>query len=141
MTERRQILTGALALAAAPITFPVFASADASPARAWATPQPALFLYDQNFEVARRHARHLQAAGSVVVGFKEDLLPLWTGQLQALWKAGPAVVGGLTNANALFLLETLAADHRLKLAYRDELQSVDEGEPLFHWLLVPRHTA
>jgi hypothetical protein len=139
MTERRQVLSGALALVAVPFVLPSLASrAHAAPA---ALPQPALFLYDQSFTAARHLAAQLAASGQDVTGFEGDLLPLWRTRLQALWQAGPAVVGGLTNANALFLLETLGADHGLKLAHRVELTAVAEAEPLFHWLLVPRSKA
>lgn len=141
MTERRQILTSALALAIAPITFPVYATMARFPEKASSLPAPVLFVYDQRFAVAQQQALQFRAAGLPVAGFEHDLLPLWNARLHALWQTGPVPVGGLTNANALFLLETLAADYRLKLAYRLEVQTVATGESLFHWLLVPRHAA
>jgi len=140
MTERRQVLTGALALAAAPFTLPSLISlVHAAPA---ALPPPVLFLFDQRFTSARQVAEQLAGAGQDVAGFEGDLLPLWSARLRPLWQTGPVAIGGLTNANALFLLETLGADHRLKLAQRVVLESAKgqqpAHEPLYHWLLVPR---
>lgn len=140
MTERRQVLTGALALAAAaPFTLSSLTSlVHAAPA---APLQPVLFLFDRRFPAARQLASQLADAGQDVAGFEGDLLPLWNARLRPLWQAGPAVVAGVSNASALFLLETLGADHRLKLAQRVALATEAAEEPLYHWQLVPRHQA
>lgn len=135
MTERRQFLAGTVVLAAG-ATLGVSLSTPAAPVSSDFVPQ--LFLYDQHFIQAREAAGTIAGCGIATAGFEGDLLHVWNSQLKPLWREGPATVAGLSNGNALFLLQTLAADHRLKLAWRRQLPRAGTQEPLYEWLLVPR---
>lgn len=48
----------------------------------------------------------------------DDLTALWNAELARAWRAAPQRLAGLTTQGALFVLETLAADHGMRVVYR-----------------------
>jgi len=79
---------------------------------------------------ARRHGlstRNLQA----------DVTDVWYGELYPLWKERAVPVAGLTTYAALFCLEQLAWDHRMRVVYRGAHIRRAEGQ-LEHALAGPR---
>ncbi|HEX4025382.1 MAG TPA: hypothetical protein VHX52_11895 [Steroidobacteraceae bacterium] len=66
-----------------------------------------------------------------------DVTQLWYATLQPRWKEQPAAVGGLTEADALFCLESLAWDHAMRVVYRGEHRALSDGTML-HRLAGPR---
>ncbi len=47
-----------------------------------------------------------------------DMMPLWYERLDLQWKEKPLPLAGVTTADALFVMETLAADYRMRVVYR-----------------------
>ena len=129
MTSRREIVKGgALALA-----LPAMAAGRARAA------EPAVFraVYDERFAEARGFAEAAAARGWPVRAIRGDVTELWFHELEPRWKAGPAAVAGVTDAAALFCLETLARDRGLRLAARAEVGR----EGLVSWLIAPKGRA
>jgi hypothetical protein len=69
-----------------------------------------------------------------------DMTDLWFNHLHAQWKRMPEALGGITTPQGLFVLETLAADHRMRVVHRRERGTASE-QPLVTWIIAPRTTA
>jgi hypothetical protein len=80
-------------------------------------PLHAVVLDERLAEAARfgASARSKRLSTRVVRG---DVTDLWYGELYPLWKERAAPVAGLTAYAALFCLEQLAWDHRMRVIYR-----------------------
>jgi hypothetical protein len=80
----------------------------------------------------------MAANGIAVASFEGDLLPLWTSRLRPLWQQQPMTLAGLTTRSDLFVLETLAADHRMKLLHSKPVSQQQGSDALYQWVIVPR---
>ncbi len=135
MIDRREFVTTGLLLAgASTLSTPVLAS----PAADIGIPNPELFIYDSRYPQARELAKTMGAAGVKLIAIEGDFTPVWSATVQPLWKQRPMVVAGMTTERALFVLQTLAADYRMKLFQSHVMELVGGSEPLHQWLLVPR---
>jgi len=107
-------------------------------------PKLELFLFDDRFAEAREIAGAVAADGAALRGFSGDLTELWRDELDPRWRAAPMILGGVTTAHALFVLETLAADRGMRVARRTdvtELAGADWTEALTSWVIAPSRVA
>lgn len=123
MTSRRALLKAGLAASALPLAAGArFAAAE--PARA-AVPLYKV-LYDTRFAASVAFAERAAARGLAVLGMDGDVTRIWYHDLYHRWRQAPAAIAGLTAHGALFCLERLAWDQRLRVIYRGE-HSVSPG--------------
>jgi hypothetical protein len=115
MADRRTFLKGTAALTAAP------AMAGAAGARAaGGAAGVGGFVFDERFPAARALAEAMQAKGVAAHAIRGDVTELWLGRLDTAWRGAARPLAGVTDANALFVLERLAWDRRLRVVYRTE---------------------
>lgn len=116
MTNRRQFIQSGLALSAA--SLPVSALAGA----ASTTSSPALrlerFVVDTRVPAAVELATRAATRAIAVAETSGDLTDLWRSDLAARWKRAPMALAGATTRAGLFVLETLANDHGMRVVYR-----------------------
>jgi hypothetical protein len=147
MTNRRELLQGALAVSALPLA--------TQGGTTWATPRTRYHavIYDTRFQASVAFARELQRFGSPIHAMCGDITDLWYEHLYPLWRRSPVAIAGLTAHGPLFCLERLGWDQGLRLTYRaqhkDSTRGVVDGEPagvdtihssaepLFSWVLSP----
>ena len=112
MTNRREFLKIGLAAAA----WPGVTAADASPLHEVAE-APSLYkaIYDKAYDSAREFAAEMRRRGVVVHAIDQDITSVWFHDLALRWRRGPAAIAGLTAPTALFCLEQLAWDHRMRV--------------------------
>jgi hypothetical protein len=160
MTDRRSFLQSSLVLATA-ATGGLTGPAAAQAAREGKDPvgessAVRLFIFERRYGEAVRAAAHARRAGAGVWAVNGDLTALWYDHLALAWKAGPQFLAGTTTAPVLFLLETLAVDHRMTVSWRDTHGPALEGRPdhllfgpaagrrnpdLVSWIITPRPAA
>ena len=117
MTSRREFLKAGLAASA----WPIAARADgAAPDRAAATVSIYKVLYDTRFPTSVDFARRATARGLAVHAIAGDMTRFWYDDLYHRWRTKPAAIAGLTAEGALFCLERLAWDQRMRVVYRGE---------------------
>src|SRR6185503_6678607 len=124
MTNRRELLKAGLATTALPL---VGTSALA------ATPAPSDFIalykvvYDTRFGASVAFAHRAAASGVAIHGMSGDVTRFWYDDLYHRWRESPAAIAGLTAQGALFCLEQLAWDHRMRVVFRAEHSCLDGG--------------
>lgn len=124
MTSRRELLKAGLAASALPLA----ASAGLANAEPSAAAVPLYkVLYDTRFAASVAFAERAAARGLAVLGMDGDVTPVWYHDLYHRWRQAPAAVAGLTAHGALFCLERLAWDHRLRVVYRGEHSAAPGG--------------
>ena len=123
MANRREFLQGAVAASALPLI--------AGGAVAATVPRlsSALYkvLFDERYAEARDFADYARRTGTRVEGFKADITSLWFNDLHYRWLKSPAAIAGLTAPSALFCLERLAWDYRMRLAFLAEHHRSSNG--------------
>jgi hypothetical protein len=72
-------------------------------------------LIDARFAASRRIAQKLFSPGAVLIPLPRDLLGVWHQHLAPARSGSPGAVAGVTTERGFFLLQTLAADHRLRV--------------------------
>lgn len=141
MANRRQVLVSGAALTGAAL-LPVSLQATVSELVA---PGVELFVFDKRFENAVALAQQAEQQGIPLAETSGDLMELWYDQLSLQWKELPMTLSGVTTARALFVLETLAADHRMQVVHRvghselTDAQYAPVGDTaLVSWVIAPR---
>ena len=124
MTSRRELLKGGLAASALPLA--------ARAGFAYTEPAAAAVplyktLYDTRFAESVAFAERAAARGLAVLSMDGDVTPIWYHDLYHRWRQAPAAIAGLTAHGALFCLERLAWDHRLRVVYRGEHSAAPGG--------------
>ena len=114
MPNRRRFLQGAVAVSAAP----AIGTAPAGAAGAAGAPHIDLVIYEESFAASRAFGQAALALGGRVRRIRADITPLWTSELNALWRSRPAVIAGMTTRQPMFVLEQLAWDAGLRVAFR-----------------------
>jgi len=137
MANRREFLQAGLTALAVPLA----ARAAFSPAlSAWAgepSPTPLYkVIFDERFAACRTFASEAKRLGATVHGIKGDVTDVWFNDLYARWKKGPAAIAGLTAHGAIFCLERLAWDQRMRVVFRGEHAYGPDGR-LEHVLSAP----
>jgi hypothetical protein len=138
MVSRRTILQGAVAATTLPIIAGVVWNSQSSPATAveYARP-PSLYkvLVDTRFAAARAFAHTAQWRGEPVYGFNGDITDVWYHDLYPRWQQGRAAIAGLTAYGALFCLEELAREVRMRVIQRRE-HRFPAHESLYSWVIA-----
>ena len=116
MTSRREILE--VGLAASALSFAGAFLAAASERRE----AVALYkiLYDTRFPESVAFAARAATHGQAVHAMRGDVTRFWYDDLYHRWREGPAAIAGLTAYGALFCLEQLARDQRMRVVFRAE---------------------
>jgi hypothetical protein len=117
MTSRREFLQVALGASALPV-----AARAESAFETTAAPTIPLYkvLYDTRFAASVAFARRAAARGLAVHAMGGDMTSFWYDDLYHRWRQGPAAIAGLTAHGALFCLERLAWDQRMRVVFRGE---------------------
>jgi hypothetical protein len=124
MTSRREFLQVGLAAGALPM---------AARAELVFAPPPAprlplyKVLYDTRFPASVTFARRAASGGVPVHGMHGDMTSFWYQDLYHRWQQGPAAIAGLTAHGALFCLERLAWDQRMRVVFLGEHTSSADG--------------
>ncbi len=143
MVSRRTILQGAVAATSLPIIASIAWSprtddapaAQALPAQALDHPSLYKVLFDQRFAEARSFGRDAQWRGESVHAFDGDVTDVWYHDLQPRWRESRAAIAGLTAYGALFCLEHLARDVRMRVVHRSEHRYAGH-ETLYSWVIA-----
>jgi hypothetical protein len=98
---------------------------------------PALYevLVDQRFAPARAFGREAKRRGETVRAFNGDVTNVWYHDLYHRWKKGRAPIAGLTTYSALFCLQELARDARMRVTHRVE-HHYPGKETLYSWIIA-----
>ena len=128
MTSRREFLHMGVAAMALPISAGAGLSLAGS---AWSgEPAPMSFykvVFDERFAAGRAFAGEARQLGLPTHGIRGDVTNLWFHDLSARWKQGPAPIAGLTQKAALFCLDLLARDQRMRLVFLGEHARQSQG--------------
>jgi hypothetical protein len=137
MVTRRTILQGAVAATSIPIVAGVAWTPAEAAATTRALEHPSLYkvLVDRRFAAARAFGRDAQWRGESVHAFDGDVTDLWYYDLQPRWQLARAAIAGLTAHGALFCLEHLARDVRMRVIHRAE-HSYPGHEMLYSWIIA-----
>ena len=84
-------------------------------------------LYDTRFAASVAFARRAEARGVAVHAMTGDMTPFWYDDLYHRWRQEPVAIAGLTAHGALFCLERLAWEQRMRVVYRGEHTTVAGG--------------
>jgi len=124
MASRRELLKAGLAVSALP-----FAASARLAGAGLATAAVPLYkvLYDTRFEASVAFAERAAARRLALLPIDGDVTRVWYHDLYHRWVQGPAAIAGLTAHGALFCLERLAWDHRLRVVYRGEHSAAAGG--------------
>src|SRR5262245_59032579 len=128
MTSRREILQ--IGVAASALPWAAYASAVGRPEPADAVPLYKV-VYDARFSAGMEFARRAAALGHAVHAIDGDMTRFWYDDLYHRWRRGAAAIAGLTARGALFCLEQLAWDQRMRVIFRAE-HSVSDGGCVAH---------
>ncbi len=74
-------------------------------------------LFDERFAEALRFGEAARERGLPTRSLRADVTDIWYGELHPLWKTRAVPIAGLTAYSALFCLEQLAWDHRMRVIY------------------------
>ena len=126
MTSRREFLKVGLAASA---LLPAGARASLAVVEAPAAVSLYKVLYDTRFAASVAFAQSAAARGVAVHAMTGDMTPFWYDDLYHRWRQEPAAIAGLTAHGALFCLERLAWEQRMRVVYRgaDPRQSFGIG--------------
>lgn len=119
MANRREFLQGTIAVSALPLI-----GGMAAPFAANASPF-ARVIFDERLPASRAFAERASQSGMPVHSFKGDITSLWFNDLHQRWTKEPEAVAGLTEPAALFCLERLAWDYKMRVTYLAEHRASD----------------
>lgn len=123
MTSRREFLQVGLAAAALPLAV----RADVAPGGASPPIELYKVVYDTRFAASVAFARRAAALKLATHAIDGDVTRLWYDDLHRRWQRGPAAIAGLTAHGALFCLERLAWDQRMRVVFRGEHAASPDG--------------
>ena len=115
MANRREFLQGSLAVSA----LPLMTGAALAPFAANASPI-ARVIFDERLPASRSFAERAAQSGIPAHAFKGDITSLWFNDLHQRWTNKPEAVAGITEPAALFCLERLAWDYKMRVTYLAE---------------------
>jgi hypothetical protein len=126
VASRRQFIQSGLVLSVGSLTWiPDFALPTGE------LPAPSLrierFVFDGRFVAAVELARHAARHGMPLAETSGDLTDLWYNDFDLRWKQAPMALAGMTTRGGLFVLETLAADHDMRVVYRGTHHASRDG--------------
>lgn len=96
-------------------------------------------LYDTRFAASVAFAQRAAARGHAVHAMAGDMTSFWYDDLYHRWRQGPAAIAGLTAHGALFCLERLAWEQRMRVVYRAPHAPLagEVAQRLFSWVIAP----
>lgn len=125
MASRREFLHMGIAALTLPISARVALGAApensaAKPVADAAIPSVPLYkvVYDTRYADSVAFGEEMKRLGANVHAIRGDITDLWYHDLYGQWKDSPAAIAGLTGPGALFCLERLAWDHRMRVVFR-----------------------
>lgn len=124
VTDRREFIGSGIALTAIALTGAEPALARASNA---GTLKLERFVFDSRFAAAASASRAAAATGIALAGMSGDVTGIWYDDFDLKWKKAPMTLAGVTTPQSLFVLETLAADCRMRVVYRGEHSAARDG--------------
>lgn len=124
MANRREFIQSGIALTAATLSAGEAARAAANDPRRLKLER---FVFDNRFTEAISAGRVAAAAGIPLAETSGDVTDIWFHDFDLRWKKAPMALAGITTRHGLFVLETLAADHRMRVVYRGEHGTVVNG--------------
>jgi hypothetical protein len=121
MTNRRQFLQIGIAASALPFATQAARAAGVE-TRADRIDTLELYkvVYDKRFPESAAFARHATKLGVPTHAIEGDMTKLWYDDLFHRWARAPVAIAGLTAHGALFCLERLAWDQRMRVVFRAE---------------------
>ena len=146
MTSRREFLKAGLTASA---LLPVGARADFAVVEGASAATVPLYkvLYDTRFPASVAFARRAAARGLALQAIAGDMTRFWYDDLYHRWREAPTAIAGLTAHGALFCLERLAWEQRMRVVYRREQSGAMRSstaqaealpsERLFSWVIAP----
>jgi hypothetical protein len=84
-------------------------------------------VYDERYEAAVAFGAAAHRLGVPARSIDGDVTALWVDDLSLRWRAEPAVVAGITSAEALFCLEQLAWDRGRRVVVRAGHETGPDG--------------
>lgn len=139
MISRRRLIGSGMAVSAlglgshAASAFEVF-----SPTAVGATrPIVSHLVVDMRFDDALEIALRFSAPGIPVIALPRDVLELWHDRLAPTPGRVRQAFAGVTTGHSLFVLRTLAADHRLRVQSTEVHSAPGRAEPLYSWVIGP----
>lgn len=139
MVSRRTILKGTVAATSLPILASVAAwqrtPSEGEPSAVLDHPALYKVLVDRRFAPARAFGREAEWRGETVHAFNGDVTNIWYHDLYHRWREGRAAIAGLTTYSALFCLQELARDARMRVIHRAE-HRYSNNETLYSWLIA-----
>jgi hypothetical protein len=127
MTSRREFLKAGLIAAT---LLPSGARADSAAAvRSARASTVSLYkvLFDTRFPASVAFAGRAAARGFAVHAIAGDMTRFWYDDLYRRWRQEAAAIAGLTAHGALFCLERLAWEQRMRVVYRGEHRPMADG--------------
>jgi hypothetical protein len=124
MTNRREFLKVGLSAVALPMAAQATTAASAEPLTAVPLYK---VLYDTRFPASVAFARRASSRGLAVYAMGGDMTRFWYDDLYHRWQQGQAAIAGLTAHGALFCLERLAWDQRMRVIFRAEHAPAADG--------------
>ncbi|MEP7312308.1 MAG: hypothetical protein ABI859_06975 [Pseudomonadota bacterium] len=129
MTSRREFLRATAVLSSVPL------SVSAGVAIEVPLTLSAVVI-DNRYAAARVFGTRAQRAGITQRAIQGDITDLWLADLHPQWQSKPAAIAGLTARPALFCLEQLAWDYRMRVSYHAEHRAQPDGT-MVHTVHVP----
>jgi hypothetical protein len=137
--DRRALLKSGAAASAA-VAFPGLSAAAANAIE----PGIERFVVDSRFAEAVEAGRAAAAQGVALSEVNGDMTSLWYDDLNLRWRQRPMSMAGVTAEDALFVLETLAPEYRMRVVQRQELglatvvsRELSGALPLYAWVIAP----
>jgi hypothetical protein len=94
-------------------------------------------VYDGRYPVCAAFAEWMRKRGIATRALDDgDVTNAWFNDLALRWRQSPAAIAGMTAPEALFCLEELAHDHRMRVTFRAD-HRLRSGDVLEHCLRGP----
>ncbi len=140
MWSKRDFVKGAAAAVTAGVVTPLRDASSAVTRVSVARPKSAMapmpavdvVVYNDWYAPAHAFATDLARQGARSLPLQGDAGKLWYDTLRGLVAGGSRRIAGMTTHTDLFILETLARDHGLKVRHRNS----DGGARLVSWVLT-----
>jgi len=127
MASRREFLQ----MGVAALTLPIAAGGSLPSSISLSNGESSIPLYkmvfDERFAASRAFAKEAERLGVPIHGIKGDMTDLWYHDLYARWKEGPVAIAGMTAHGAIFCLERLAWDQRMRVVFRADHRVLPDG--------------
>lgn len=120
MTNRREFLQSGVAASILPMAMPAWAAGPG-------TLRLERFVFDTRFSESVEVAGQAARLGVELAEISGDMTDLWYRHFDLQWKRAPMTLAGMSNWHGLFVLETLAADRRMRVLYRGEHAAAKYG--------------